>query len=157
MAVPAGSLKFPPAMTENAAAEENKEKVEAGPNNPAGSLGFSPVMRGKGAGAKEEKRKDKDDDEEELVVTNPVRASLIYHSFNIAFVLEVIFFIAHIVIYHNASESYTTMLLPSCRLYSYCHFTLCPCPGMFSLRHMPWHLVASIHSVGDELLFAKKV
>ncbi|XP_014753207.1 uncharacterized protein LOC100820963 isoform X3 [Brachypodium distachyon] len=102
MAVPAGSLKFPPAMTENAAAEENKEKVEAGPNNPAGSLGFSPVMRGKGAGAKEEKRKDKDDDEEELVVTNPVRASLIYHSFNIAFVLEVIFFIAHIVIYHNA-------------------------------------------------------
>ncbi|KQK16877.1 uncharacterized protein LOC100820963 isoform X5 [Brachypodium distachyon] len=131
MAVPAGSLKFPPAMTENAAAEENKEKVEAGPNNPAGSLGFSPVMRGKGAGAKEEKRKDKDDDEEELVVTNPVRASLIYHSFNIAFVLEVIFFIAHIVIYHNAR--------------------------MFSLRHMPWHLVASIHSVGDELLFAEKV
>ncbi|XP_014753208.1 uncharacterized protein LOC100820963 isoform X6 [Brachypodium distachyon] len=106
MAVPAGSLKFPPAMTENAAAEENKEKVEAGPNNPAGSLGFSPVMRGKGAGAKEEKRKDKDDDEEELVVTNPVRASLIYHSFNIAFVLEVIFFIAHIVIYHNARGYY---------------------------------------------------
>ncbi|KAM3259574.1 hypothetical protein ACQJBY_051070 [Aegilops geniculata] len=47
----------------------------------------------------------KEEEEEELlVITNPKLASLIYHCFNIAFVLEVLFFMVHVVLYYNSTE-----------------------------------------------------
>lgn len=53
-------------------------------------------MRGKGTEAEAK--------EEKLAVANPKLATLIYHSFNIAFVLVVILYIVHVVVYYNSSE-----------------------------------------------------
>lgn len=67
------------------------------------SLAVVPPSRDK-AGIKNGFKEEEEEEEELLVITNPKLGSLIYHCFNIAFVLEVLFFMAHVVFCYNAVE-----------------------------------------------------